>query len=246
MSTIHRPHGGADEGNSPDHPARLGGFEERLLAELKQTVAQHAAATTHPQPRRLAGRGWPARPLLLTGAASAALAAGLAVALTVASAGGPVFAPASTAPAVLHNAVLAALHEPAVTPRPGQFVYSKVYMNNASWPGPEVNQTWLPVSGARFGLESQTLILTGGRHATWTHPVPVCVNGVWKFPPGYTPDITKLSRFRPSCTRPARPGTGPACPPGPPPCAAGCTRSTTTSSPAGPVPSTCSWWWESC
>lgn len=54
MSTIRRPGGGADEGTPGDHAGRaagqsLGGFEERLLAELKQVVAQHAAAT-HPQP----------------------------------------------------------------------------------------------------------------------------------------------------------------------------------------------------
>ena len=181
MSTIH----GAGEGTPGGHPGpavghTLGGFEERLLAELKQVVVQHAAAATHPEPRRRAGRAWAARPLLLTGAASAALAAGLAVVFTVASGGAgrpgsgssPAFAPATTAAAVLHNAALAALAEPAAIPRPGQFVYSKVYTNEVGWSGPMIVQTWLSVSGTRVGLQSQT----GGTGAE-THPEQACVHG---------------------------------------------------------------------
>lgn len=124
------------------------------------------------------------------------MAVGLAVALTVAPGGGtghsrsgsttPAFAPATTAAAVLRNAALAALAEPAATPRPDQFVYSKVYTNEAGWPGPVVVQTWLSVTGTRFGLQSQT-----GGALPGTHPVPVCVNGVQKLPPTHYPNVEK-------------------------------------------------------
>lgn len=113
-------------------------------------------------------------------AASAALAAGLATALALTAgtarppgAGtSPAFAPASTATAVLHNAALAALAEPAATPQPDQFVYSKVYTDEAGWPKPEIDQTWLSVSGTRAGLQSQT-----GGAIPGTHPEQACRNG---------------------------------------------------------------------
>ena len=125
-------------------PALIG-FETRLLAELRQVVAERAAAAalpaaeTHsavpgpsapnpaapnPAARRQAGRGWPHRRLAITGVVSAAGAAGLAVALTVTLSGSgqlagpaaPGFAAATTVAAVLNNAALAAQREPAVPP----------------------------------------------------------------------------------------------------------------------------------
>jgi hypothetical protein len=182
MSIVHRPAGGANERDAGDHAGsaradRLGGFEERLLAELRAVVAQHGATTAHPRARRSARRP---RPLLLTGAASAALAAGLAAALIVTpgtarapGAGGrPAFGSAATATAVLRNAALAALAGPAATPGPDQFVYSKVYTDEVGWPAPQVVQTWLSVGGTRVGLQSQT-----GGAAPGTTPEQACRNG---------------------------------------------------------------------
>src|SRR5882757_2531149 len=121
----------------------LTGFETRLLAELRQVVAERAAAAPHPAAPypaaphpaggRQARRGWPYRRLTMTGVLSAAAAAGAAVALTVTltgngghPAGPPRFAAATTVAAVLNNAALAAQSQPAVTPRPDQFVYLKL------------------------------------------------------------------------------------------------------------------------
>ena len=179
-------------------PALIG-FETRLLAELRQVVAERAAsgalpaAETHsavpgpsapspaapnPAARRQAGRGGPHRRLAVTGVLSAAGAASLAVALTVTLSGSggrlagpaaPRFVAATTAAAVLNNAALAAQSEPAVTPRPDQFVYLKVlevYDYSAATrkaaadrgdppiPSHDVESTesWISVSGTRKGL----------------------------------------------------------------------------------------------
>ena len=173
-------------------PALIG-FETRLLAELRQVVAERAAAAlpaaeTHsaipgpaapnPAARRQAGRGRPHRRLAITGAVSAAGAASLAVVLTVtlsrsggqlAGPAAPRFVAATTVAAVLNNAALAAQREPAVPPRPDQFVYVKeydVYDTSAATrkaladrgdppvPAHEVDSTesWISVSGSRKGL----------------------------------------------------------------------------------------------
>jgi hypothetical protein len=143
-----------------------------------------------PDPARrtgLAGRSWPTRRLALTAALSASVAAGLAVTLAVTPVGGTRppgrnFAPAVTAAAVLNNAALAALREPALKPRPGQFVYYKTY-TAFNWPGiigfwplPDINtpascgpgpcdrgsevrqtvEQWASVSGTRPGLNLVT------------------------------------------------------------------------------------------
>ncbi len=74
----------------------LTGFEERLLAELKMTIAEQASAdrSAGPAPparraRRAAGPGaWPPPRVALAGTASAALAAGAVIALVLASGAG--------------------------------------------------------------------------------------------------------------------------------------------------------------
>jgi hypothetical protein len=174
-----------------------------MLIGIMRTPRAPAPGRAHrwlPQTWRHARRLRPARPLLLTGAASAALAAGLAVALIVAPGGirrpgsgpGAAFARATTAAAVLRKAALAALAEPAITPRPDQFVYSKVYTDEAGWPTPETDQTWLSVSGTRVGLQAQS-----GGALSGTHPEQACINGrvhpvswlraklKWKYPRGF-------------------------------------------------------------
>jgi hypothetical protein len=149
-----------------------------------------------PAPPRRRRQG-PARRLIVVAAASAGIAAGLALALVTASGAPPgngtgpggrggsppagaSFGPASTAAGVLHNAALAALQSPAHTPRPDQFVYTKVYTTDTTRSGgPGVIQQWASVSGARFGL------VKGG----WGSPaggwhISACVNGRYKQAPG--------------------------------------------------------------
>jgi hypothetical protein len=129
-----------------EHVTAVTRFVARLLAELRQVVAERAAAgalpaaETHsavpgpsapnpaapnPAARRQAGPGRPHRRLAITGAVSAAGAASLAVVLTVTLSGSggqladpaaPRFVAATTVAAVLNNAALAAQREPAVPP----------------------------------------------------------------------------------------------------------------------------------
>ena len=201
-------------------------FETRLLAELRQVVAERAAAgplsaaaptpaaphpsapsppapspsAPHPAARQ-AGRGWPGRRLVITGALSATVAAGVAVALTVAlpdngqRPAGPHFAAATTVAAVLNNAALAAQSEPAVTPRPDQFVYLKLFevldysaanrratagRGDPPLPSREVESTesWLSVSGTRQGLSVQTGHADNHPARTYRAPEPFCQDGV--------------------------------------------------------------------
>jgi hypothetical protein len=198
----------APAGPVPQHEP-LGGFEERLLADLKIAVAEQAAAwptgdqaaAVRPaEPSRLARRApwpapWPLHRLAMAGAASAVLAAGVAVALIATSstapdshrAGGhptadaPAGRPASSWPntaaaGVLRNAALAALETPADAPRPGQFVYTKLerhYPQSAGGTG--VLETWLSADGVQAGLTS------GGTPAT-TGYSPGCRNGWYYYP----------------------------------------------------------------
>jgi hypothetical protein len=190
----------------------LTGFETRLLAELRQVVAERAASSalpgTAPLPSapspaawKQAGRGWPRRGIAMTGALSAAAAA-VTVALTVSlqgnggpPAGPPHFAAATTAAAVLNNAALAAQSEPAVTPRPDQFVYLKLVEVTdfsaasrkaaASRGDPPVPshcvdsaESWLTVSGTRRGLGVNTGHCGSQPAQTRRGPEPFCQNGV--------------------------------------------------------------------
>ncbi len=155
----------------------LAGFETRLPAELQMVVAERAATTGQqagPAGQRAgwgtarhpaaaggpAGRAWPRRRLALAGALSAALAAALAVTLTLTTSGGAQppgrnFAAATTVAAVLDNAALAALRDPAVTPRPGQFVYTKMnfsyyqgrHHGNPAERGTQSIESWKSVGG---------------------------------------------------------------------------------------------------
>jgi hypothetical protein len=178
MSTIHRRSGVPDE----DRPAAgrvLGGFEQRLLHELLITVAERNAAgddpLSHPAlPQGATGRTG-ARPRslrtrwLLLPAASAVVAAGVAIAL-LATSGSPSgrgagpgsgqravsFGPGTTVAGVLRNAALAALRLPDSAPQPDQFVYvqqySKTTKGDADGLGTGLFQNWLSVDGSRIGL----------------------------------------------------------------------------------------------
>jgi hypothetical protein len=206
----------------------LGGFEERLLADLKLAVAQEAAAwpdseravTPRPTPRtrRAPRRAFRPRLIAVAAVASVVVAAGVAIALTATSgapvsgakgvpisgakgapaggqpaAAGPAghpaaFGPATTAAGVLHNAALAALELPAGAPRPGQFVYTKLYTTqNPNGGGVEVLQSWLSADGVQAGLTS------GGTPGT-TGYSPGCRGG-WYY---YPNDLRHTQRCQPS------------------------------------------------
>jgi hypothetical protein len=170
---------------------------------------EEAITGTVPVPvaRRSAGRSRSARPMLLAGAASAALAAVVAGGLVVASGtarapgggGSPAFTPASTATAVLRNAALAARAEPAATPRPDQFVYSKVYdiMTCRADRSTGVDQAWLSVSGTRAGTGTGTAsVKVPDRGQSGASSGPAC-QGARVFPPSLTQ--SRALRCRP-CT----------------------------------------------
>ena len=202
MSSSHHPPEASDRptpaGSVPQHEP-LVGFEERLLADLKVAVAEQAAAwpgddhaaamRPAPRVRRVPWPGpWPLRGLTMVGAAFAVLAAGVAVALTATPSTAPdshpakgapaarsaSFGPATTAAGVLHNAALAALELPAGAPRPGQFVYTKLYRSQ-QMAGTAVLQTWLSADGVQAGMVS------GGTAAT-TGYSPGCRNGWYYYP----------------------------------------------------------------
>jgi hypothetical protein len=179
---------GTDTGGAGE---ALAGFETRLLSELQTVVAERAAGAGREvgrgAGRAAAGRAWPRR-AAVTGALSAALAAGLAITLTVTSTGGggipPVarhFAPATTVAAVLDNAAIAALSEPATTPRPGQFVYTKMRLviyqpRRHGFPADRATQTvesWKSVGGTSLGST-----VTSGPTTRTTRTVEgACVHG---------------------------------------------------------------------
>jgi hypothetical protein len=166
----------------------LAGFEARLLAELQMVVAERGAAAGQEAGQRAgrgtAGRAWPRR-LAVTGAVSAALAAALAVTLAVTSTGAGVppahFAAATTVAAVLDNAAIAAQREPAITPRPGQFIYTKdsmaVYQpRHHGYPAQRVTQaieTWTSAGGIHPGL----IVTSGPTTRTVRQVVSACVHG---------------------------------------------------------------------
>jgi hypothetical protein len=120
--------------------------------------------------------------VLVTGACSAALAAGLAAALTVTSTGAGTqpaathFAPATTVAAVLDNAAAAALHETVVKPRPGQFVYTNVRLATNQPRTTQTIETWTSVGGTRVGAN----LTYGPTTRTTRDPESACVNGVVK------------------------------------------------------------------
>jgi hypothetical protein len=212
MSTNYHPpeaSGRTTPAGSAPPPEPLGGFEERLLADLKVAMATQAAAcvaddAAAERPARPARRVrqaarpglWPVQRLAMTGAASAVIAAAVAVALTATSSttpgGHPVGGrPTTDAPGghsasawpntavagVLHNAALAALEVPATAPRPGQFVYTKLerHQPQAVGGGSGVLETWLSADGVQAGL------ISGGTPAT-TGYSPGCRNGWYYYP----------------------------------------------------------------
>ncbi len=210
MSTHEYPPPAAGEDARPESAANhttagtLAGFEARLLAELQVVVAEQAATAdpagrpasqgpaSHPEARLLSGRAWPPRRLALAGGLTAAVSAGLAVTLALTLTGGPRspdFAPATTVAAVLNNAALAALSEPAAKPGPDQFVYHKSFSSGTeaalrvskkvTVPAAHISnrsQTWASVGGTRPGL-TLTVSSRDARTATDRSRLAFCDHG---------------------------------------------------------------------
>jgi len=96
-------------------------------------------------------------PVALVAGALAAVVAGLIVVATPAHVRGPgvsVRGPVvdSAAAAVLRKAALAALHLPATSPRPDQFVYMEYVYRSSQYKRSVVFQEWLSVDGSQTGL----------------------------------------------------------------------------------------------
>ncbi len=114
----------------------------------------------------------------LTAAAAAAIVAAYTLAPTAGAPGAgpgpaasprPAFGPATTPSGVLSNAALAALQLPAGAPAPNQFVYTKLYLRQAT--GASVMQTWASADGTRLGLQDAGVNLSGA--------LPACRDGFW-------------------------------------------------------------------
>jgi hypothetical protein len=140
--------------------AQLGESRERLVAAI---AAVPAGTSFHrPQRRRRFGR----RAIVLAGVAGTAAAAVVALVIPGGAppqGAGPVQDASLTAAGVLDNAAAAALSQSPVSPRPGQFVYTKVVS------GGQLMQTWLSADGKRNSLEefsNQPAVI-----------LPGCVNG---------------------------------------------------------------------
>jgi hypothetical protein len=154
-----------------------------------------------------AGSRWTSRRLALTGVAAAAVAAGVAAALVIApGAGGkPASQPAGTAGAqpggvgsqsgsgvqpftghltaarFLHAAAHAALQQPSVPPRPGQFVYSE-----SEGPGGTAKyQIWQSTDGSKRGL----VVNSTGPIGLDPCPVAKAEAGQCSVQAGYLPDL---------------------------------------------------------
>ncbi|OHX03300.1 CU044_5270 family protein [Micromonospora sp. WMMB235] len=126
-------------GDETELPAdeRLGAARTRLVGAMTTTVAE---------PVRRARR--PAWRLVLTGVATASVAASLAAVLVLAPdrIGGSAPAARADARQVLRDAAAAALRLPDVEPRPDQFVYTRMQ------DGPQLRESWASVDGTRDGL----------------------------------------------------------------------------------------------
>ncbi|MFI7069302.1 CU044_5270 family protein [Micromonospora sediminicola] len=118
---------------------------DRLGAARTRLVGAMTATEAGPAPAR---RKRPAWRLVLTGVATAGIAASLAAVLVLAPEGVGGDTPPARAEAgqVLRNAAAAALRVPDVEPRPDQFVYLRKQDGPALW------ESWVSVDGTRDGL----------------------------------------------------------------------------------------------
>ncbi|MGK5443564.1 CU044_5270 family protein [Micromonospora sp. URMC 105] len=143
----------------PATTEQLASARGRLLAAM--TPPSPAPTTIRPTTRK----SWR---LVLGGMAAAGVAAAITSVLVLAPdrLGGDVPAARADAGQVLRNAAAAALRVPDVTPRPGQFVYSR------SQEGRGMRESWMSVDGTRDGLIVET---SAAGRTEWI--VPGCRNG---------------------------------------------------------------------
>lgn len=185
--------------------ATAGQYDERAVDRAPAGPGAHPARWARSTTARPAGRGhqehrgrWVA-----TGAAVIAAAAAVAVAVAVnvptgvphpaasATGGGPA-RPGATAHLmavqVLQRAAGATLHQPAVVPRPDQFIYTKIL----AVAGKPAIQAWTSVDGQHYGLGQ-----LGDLPAT---RFPACVNGQISLPPSASPAPAATPMVAGSCT----------------------------------------------
>ncbi len=142
-----------------------------VAAEGRRRIAAGSA-------RRRPRARWAMAAAALTAAAAAAIVTAYTLAPTAGAPGAgpgpatsprPAFGPATTPSGVLRNAALAALQLPAGAPAPNQFVYTKLYLRQAT--GASVMQTWASADGTRLGLQDAGVNLSGA--------LPACRDGFW-------------------------------------------------------------------
>lgn len=166
-------------------PARNAAIPSPDSSAARQLLNQ-VVMSGSPARRRMS---WRPR-LIPTAGVLAAMAAG-GSAIAVVASGSPAIVPAarpslSAGPAttvaqVMHNAALAALHMPAGPPRPGQFVYSKVFTTDN---GRHAYEEWSSVSGTRYGYVRGGYGIPPGGEQTES-----CVDGRLKAAPPPSPAV---------------------------------------------------------
>ncbi|MGN9892562.1 CU044_5270 family protein [Micromonospora sp. L31] len=147
---------------------RLSPARSRLTTAMAAMTAQSSVPMTSTVPSALRPSRRPTWRLVLSGVASAGVAASLAAVLVLAPdrLGGSTPPARADATQVLRNAATAALRVPDVKPRPDQFVYSR------SREGRGMRESWMSVDGTRDGLVIETSA-TGRTESI----VPGCRNG---------------------------------------------------------------------
>jgi hypothetical protein len=159
--------------------------------------------------RRRPRARWGIAAAALTAAAAAVIVAAYTLATTAGAPGArpgpfasprPAFGPATSPSGILRNAALAALQLPAGAPAPGQFVYTKLYLRQATGAG--VMQTWASADGTRLGLQDAGVNQSGA--------LPACRDGFWVLKPVGQPAEKSKARCDPAAAaayQPAMPTT---------------------------------------
>jgi hypothetical protein len=183
----------------PSGPGEIGAARARLLAQLTQG----------PAARR--------RRRLVFGGVSVAAAAAVAVGVLITAPGGATspgmtISAHLTAKQILDRAATAALSEPAVTPRPGQFVYTKEITEYSSGNITMlVSEYWHSVDGLRNSRITTTVTYADRAPTQMSEIYPGCRNGHYN--PGGT--VPSNSVDAPAVgTVPSNSVVGPAVDPG--------------------------------
>ena len=183
----------------PSGPGEIGAARARLLAQLTQG----------PAARR--------RRRLVFGGVSVAAAAAVAVGVLITAPGGATspgmtISAHLTAKQILDRAATAALSEPAVTPRPGQFVYTKEITEYSSGNIKTlVSEYWHSVDGLRNSRITTTVTYADRAPTQMSEIYPGCRNGHYN-PGGTVPSNSVVGpAVDPGQTVPSYPAKTGAC-----------------------------------